>query len=962
MSLLRWLPKCFSQETAERPSKRHRKASTLRRLSQLTVTILEDRLAPAVLTVNSLADAPISGSSSTLTLREAIALVDTGGTATDASGASLSAAKSIQIETTQPFGTLDTIRFDSHLLGPTQQVITLTVGELEMSRSVTIVGPGASELALSGNNANRVLDVDGQASVSIIGLTVEAGALAQPDNSTTTNQADDGGGINNAGVLRLTESVVSGNSAANSGGIRNTGTLTLTDSIVSGNSAQCDNGGIVNYGGSLTLTDSIVTGNSAGIGNGGIANYSGSVKLTNSTVSGNSAAGGGGIGNYAGTLTITDGTIIGNSAIGDGGIVNTGTLTLTDSTVSGNMANSGGGIGNYGGTLTLDDSTVSANSASGGGGGIVNTGTLLLNDSTVAGNSASGGGGIINTGALTITGSTISGNSVQFDNPGIANTASLTLIGNLVSADSASGAGLVNGGTVTITDSMISENSAQLDNGGIVNYGGSMTLVDSTVSGNSALLGNGGIANYGGALTLVDSTVSGNSALGAGGIGNYGGNMTLQGSTVFGNSAVVDAGILNTATMTLVNSTVSGNSASTTGGIANGGTLSLDNSTVVGNSAIGGAGGILNAGFLTLADSFVAGNSAGSGGGILNAGSALIIDSSVSGNFAGGSDNPDMGSLSLFANTVSPNRDSGVGIVNTGTLTITDSTISGNFAELNDGGIANYGGTLSLTGSTISGNSAVGANWVLANSDRAFSSGIMSSANTGANLVGAETTSDLGGNVIGLPNGSPTLFLAVPQSLASLTDNSEFVSAAFDNPLPASSTLGGFIVSSTPSVQNVGHPFAVFMAAPDAQAANAPAILAVEASPEDNGSVQAKSAQVLLWGEAAHDASALVELSFSDQSWHENLKSLTGADEAGRLTAAIGMDASQGHFNTPDQGAREHGIAHFASEGNASSNFLAASLALVFIAQKSGHERRRPHQHAETPVAVMRPGDGEVLD
>ncbi|HLN29351.1 MAG TPA: hypothetical protein VK395_16500, partial [Gemmataceae bacterium] len=333
MSFVRWLPRCLAQQSAVRRSERRHKAGARRRPSQLTVMVLEDRLAPAVLTVNSLADAPISGDSSTLTLREAIALVNTGGTATDASGASLSAAKSSQIDTTQPFGTKDTVQFDAHLLGPTQQVITLTVSELEVSRSVTIIGPGASELALSGNSANRVLDIDGQASVSITGLTVEAGALAQPDNTTTNNLADDGGGILNAGALTLTESVVSGNSAPNSGGILNTGTLTLADSVVSGNSAQLENGGIANYGGTLTLTDSIVTGNSAGTGNGGIANYGGSVKLTNSTVSGNSAAGAGGIGNYGGTLTITDSTIVGNSAIGDGGIVNTGTLTLTDSTV-----------------------------------------------------------------------------------------------------------------------------------------------------------------------------------------------------------------------------------------------------------------------------------------------------------------------------------------------------------------------------------------------------------------------------------------------------------------------------------------------------------------------------------------------------------------------------------------------------------------------------------------------------
>jgi len=688
----------------------------------LTVTILEDRLAPAVLTVNSLADAPISGSSSTLTLREAIALVNTGGTATDASGASLSAVKASQIDTTQPFGTMDTITFDAHLLGPTQQVITLTVSELEVSRSVSVVGPGASELALSGNNANRVLDVDGQASVSITGLTVEAGALALPANTTTSSLADDGGGIVNAGALTLTESVVSGNSATNGGGIRNTGTLTLTDSVVSGNTAQFDNGGIVNYGGTLVLTDSIVSGNSAGTGN-------------------------------------------------------------------------------------------------------------------------------------------------------------------------------------------------------------------------------GGIANYGGSVTLVDSTVSGNSAVGAGGIGNYGGTLTLMGSTVSGNSAVGDAGILNTGTATLANSTVSGNSAITTGGIANyGGTLSLEGSTVTGNSATGGAGGILNTGFLTLANSTVAGNSAGSGGGIVNAGSALITGSSVSGNSASGSDDPNTGSLILFGNTVAPNRDSGGGIVNTGSLTVADSTISGNSAELNNGGIVDYGGTLSLSGSTVSGNWAAQGN--------GDSSSVIPT-NTGGNLSGSEASS-VAAQSIAQPAGT--------QVLNGRADVAELLSINTGNALSAGSTIQEGVTPATAPAQEASPPIAIFVAARGTVSLEAPAMFTAQASTGDDSSTRADVCESSTQGESMYDGRALAELHFSDQAWPENVKALTNADAADRLAAAVNMKVPQGRFSTPDQAAREHGMVPFASEGDASSNLLAVSLALVFIAQKSGHDRRRSHQHAEMPLAVIRLADTEVLD
>jgi len=139
-------------------------------------------------------------------------------------------------------------------------------------------------------------------------------------------------------------------------------------------------------------------------------------------------------------------------------------------------------------------------------------------------------------------------------------------------------------------------------------------------------------------------------------------------------------------------------------------------------------------------------------------------------------------------------------------------------------------------------------------------------------------------------------------------------------------------------------------------------MLAVQAGIGDSTVVQANFAPGSVRSEAVHDARALVERHLSDQAWHENLKTLTSADEADRLAAAISMDVSHGRFNTPDQAAREHGIAHFAREGDASSSFLAACLAVVFIAQKSGHDRRRPHQHAETPLAVTRLGDSEVLD
>ena len=52
-----------------------------------------------------------------------------------------------------------------------------------MTGNVTINGPGANQLSVSGNNSSRVFDISGSTSVSIAGLTI------------TEGRATSGGGI-----------------------------------------------------------------------------------------------------------------------------------------------------------------------------------------------------------------------------------------------------------------------------------------------------------------------------------------------------------------------------------------------------------------------------------------------------------------------------------------------------------------------------------------------------------------------------------------------------------------------------------------------------------------------------------------------------------------------------------------------------------------------------------------------
>jgi CSLREA domain-containing protein len=262
-----------------------------------TLTITNDDAPPSTLVVNSTADADdglCSPDPGGCTLREAV-----------------NAANSNADANTITFsdGTGGTINFSDG----NPRTITLTSGELLISSSVTITGPGANVLTVSGNQASRVFEIGGGVTTTISGLTVANGKIT----GGSTNQ---GGGILNSGTLTITDSTVSGNSASggtedDGGGIYNNGTLTITDSTISNNSASGGSsgnfgGGIVNFGGTLTITDSTVSGNSAS----GSANFGGGIFNSHDDF------------NNGGTLTITDSTVSGNSASGNfsqgGGISN----------------------------------------------------------------------------------------------------------------------------------------------------------------------------------------------------------------------------------------------------------------------------------------------------------------------------------------------------------------------------------------------------------------------------------------------------------------------------------------------------------------------------------------------------------------------------------------------------------------------------------------------------------------
>ncbi len=288
---------------------------------------------------------------------------------------------------------------------------TITLSStLVIDKNLTISGPGAATLSVSGNNSVVVLVTSYNTDVSISGLTVSGGFNA--------NQGGWGGGIVNFSSMTLTNCVITGNTIPAGGG---------------------PGGGIFNYS-SLRIVDSIVSGNSSAYGGGGVWN-NGNAKLeiSGSTISANSAVGdGGGVSNVNGIMTIARTLISGNSSQSSGGgLSNYGTLTLVDSTVSGNSNN---GIFNWGGsTLKITGSTISGNTSVGWGGGLNSWGTVTIVNSTFASNAALTGGGILHyAGVMTVSNSTFSGNRATTGGGGVWSSGAVTFKSTVL-ADSGDG-------------------------------------------------------------------------------------------------------------------------------------------------------------------------------------------------------------------------------------------------------------------------------------------------------------------------------------------------------------------------------------------------------------------------------------------------------------------------------------------------------------------------------------------
>jgi hypothetical protein len=310
-------------------------------------------------------------------------------------------------------------------------------GTKTIATDTTIDGGSQNLITISGGNSVGVFSVNTGVNFTVQNLTIANGYI--------TGGGDDvgGGGIDNSGILTITNSTFSRNIAVS-------GPTDYDNS---------DGGGILNRaGGTVTITNCTFIENSANDGDadgGGISNRSGgTVTITNSTFTSNSAGGrdGGGIANR-GTLSVTNSTFAWNSAdYGGGGIANRGTLSVTNSTFANNRATTGGGGGIStidGGTLMISNSTLSGNRANYGGGianapypggGIDNNGTIAATNNIFSGNSADdsmndgncygrvtdAGHNIADDGSCGFSGTSLANTNPLLDSAGLANNGGST--------------------------------------------------------------------------------------------------------------------------------------------------------------------------------------------------------------------------------------------------------------------------------------------------------------------------------------------------------------------------------------------------------------------------------------------------------------------------------------------------------------------------------------------------------
>jgi len=493
--------------------------------------------------------------------------------------------------------------------------VMLTSGELPITKHLSIVGPGAGELALSGGFTSRVFNVFSNMTATLVRLTIRDGRTTNGSNGVVQGEAgqpgDSGAGIYNSGTLTVIDCTFvgcrtgdggagvagadgvnydgwpggAGGHGGNGAAIMNVGTMAITGCLFAVNVTGTGGAGGKGGRGGGQYRDpgdggAGGTGGDGGFGgtifNAGAMTIEQSTFSTNRTGGGGSASDGGGAG-YANGCGLF---CYGNPGVGGrGGSGGFGAAVWNEGMLSLGVCSFRGNTNGPGGTGTWPWAGIGSPGFGGCGGAVGNTGQLQIASSTFRGNSGGNGGGtpvndgyggpagsggaVFNARDCQVSGSTFADNVTGSLGTAGSNTNRILIGGE--------GGAVANQkiGILVVSNSTFTGNTAGAGAGGAIANSDTATklfLVSCTISSNSAQ--SGGAAENRGILTLSNSTLSGNLAFGYGG-------------------AIYNSyGYATNRNVFLVSCTISSNSAQSFGGVyQNDGRLitSLQNCLIAGN-------------------------------------------------------------------------------------------------------------------------------------------------------------------------------------------------------------------------------------------------------------------------------------------------------------------------------------------------------------------------------------------
>jgi hypothetical protein len=713
-------------------------------------------LQAAVITVDTLADGSLPGQ---CTLRDAVLAAYT-----DAPVAGCPAGAGP-----------DVIQFEGGLTG----TITLTAGAIVNHSDVTLNGPGAGQLTISGNGTDRVFF--NNAPLRIDRLTLAGGAI----NETTGGAAI----VTSGGPLHLSNCAIIDNY---SGPSAYGGAVTVVNAQATVDQCHFDNNQVV--GGPL-------------LGGGGSAAYGGAILAVNSL------------------LLVNDSTFTNNQSGYQGGaiaLVNSYSDILS-STISNNNALYGGGISAAGFSAAyVAESVLTFNEAAAGGAIIAGSSSeILLYHSEITSNLAQiyGGGIQIGVGGPSPLGySPFYGHEPRGGpNFSLLGPAELTDVGSQISSNQSYNYG---GGLVAKYDSLVELSDTQVNSNSALpplplsssneQQGLSESIVTHSMiagrggadSGNGGgLLVRSGAAVYGFNVQLADNHAN---SLGGGGLADSEGSLYLIESTIENNTAFVGAGLLagfidpsveglispdaeplarrgsSNGVVVVEYSLISGNSASYLGGgLASifGGTASAKYSELAFNQAPRGGGSGSYGAALFIAGSDIHDNTASYLGGGMSAEAncqIVVVNSTISGNSAmtaGGLVTQNCGATIKYS-TINENTAAvigGLAAIGDGftTLSVLNTTITGNSAN-QVGGL--HAANIEMNFVTLSHNTATGAPLPLSHSGHRMARG-MSENPGGASIIASAGQTALSNSIFAgntNPDANIDLSVAIDGGVATL--------------------------------------------------------------------------------------------------------------------------------------------------------------------------------------------------